>query len=703
MRYAYQGHYKDGIGHVVGGGTITVYLAGTSTLASVYAANTGGSPVNSVTSNTDTGYFIFYVDTEDYNSTQLFDITLSKTNYKSQTYSYRAILPKTIVTDPYVDVRAYGAVGDGTDDSTVIQSTLTVAGTKEVLIPAGFTFRVKNLLLTTGARVRVDGTLKLPTSATDEDAIFKNSDTAGGNSNIRIYGNGTLNGDSANQGSIDTHAVYFDNVNNAVVEIREVTDFKIVTAPGTDAAIKFIDCTDCEVRFTEAHTNMGGGIDMESCINCGTAFTHTHDNTGSGIGGRPAKSADTTVAGIGQYSISDHSHDNGNTNISISYANARVIDPHSYNSAYSGLTIGHAKNRANNCQVHGGKLYNNTFDGLTVQWSKDIRVIGTEIYGNGANGGANDRDNIRILGDSNRCKFIGTQTRDSVGGNGIFAQKLFNIVSSNYDWTASGSGTNEYYLKVASYGADPGLDKPFRVLENSIDISEATVGSLTAPSWDYGDNDSLGYNTIYVRLTDGADPDSKAEGFVQVEPQGQHEFTDVECRGNLKHGANIEVNGCKFRGGAYKNNSKGTGSHAGILFNNCSDGYVDSYVTDDQSTKTQDYGVWTVSGGEHTIMGVIRDNLTTNLYETSSPTNMDKRGIKYSTDPMKGVITVSDSQTTTTVTNGNVQATSDVIIQPSTDASFVGRVSSVVAGTSFTITHANSGIGNAYKFVWWIR
>jgi len=139
MRYAYQGHYKDGIGHVVGDGTITVYLAGTSTLASVYAASVGGSPVNSVTSNTDTGYFIFYVDTEDYNSTQLFDITLSKTNYKSQTYSYRAILPKTIVTDPYVDLRAFlpeGFVTDGSVEyTTEIQAAIDTG--QGILCPAG--------------------------------------------------------------------------------------------------------------------------------------------------------------------------------------------------------------------------------------------------------------------------------------------------------------------------------------------------------------------------------------------------------------------------------------------------------------------------------------------------------------------------------------------------------------------------------------
>jgi|GEM_PF-4204750 hypothetical protein len=607
----------------------------------------------------------------------------------------------------HVDVRAYlpdAFVTDGSVDySSQFQVALDAAGPKEVLVPAGLAFAVKNLALADNARVKVDGTLVLPGSASDGDAIFKNGDPSGGNSNIRVYGNGKLNGNSANQGSTDTRAVYWEKVTNGLFEVREVTDFKMSASPGSDAAIRFVSCIDSEVRFTEAHGNAGGGIDMEACVNCGTRFTHTHDNAGSGIGGRSSKSADTSVAGSGAYSIHDHSHDNGNTNISLNYADALAVAPHSYNSAYSGLALGHARNRSDRAQVFGGKLYNNNFDGLTIQWSKDVRVFGTEIYGNGANGGLNDRDNIRILGDSNRCKFIGVQTRDSVGGNGIFAQELFNLVSSNYIWASSASGSNEYYLKVASYGADPGLDKPCRVLENAVDMAEGTAGSLSAGEWDYADNDSLGYGTVYVRLTDGADPDSKADGFLQAEPQGQHELTGVECRGNYKHGANIEVSGCKFLGGVYKNNSQGTGSHAGILLNHVTGAEVDTCITDDQDSKTQAYGLWAANGGGHKVSGTIKGNLETDIYETSAPANMDYRGVKLSSDPFKGTVTVADNQTTTTVNNGNVRSVEDVIITPGADYSFAGRVSSVVAGASFTISHANSGTGASHKFRWQIR
>lgn len=84
------------------------------------------------------------------------------------------------------------------------------------------------------------------------------------------------------------------------------------------------------------------------------------------------------------------------------------------------------------------------------------------------------------------------------------------VRSAAYSWTASGSGTNEYYLRTAANG-NPGFQaKPNNVYVNGANTTEGTVGSLAANRWGYGDNDSLGYSTLYVRLTDGSDPDTQA-------------------------------------------------------------------------------------------------------------------------------------------------------------------------------------------------
>ena len=94
-RYPHQGTTKDGNGRVISSATVTVFLADTSTPASIYAASAGGVAVNSVTSGADTssapGYFIFYVDRTDYAADQEFDITISKSGFNTQTYSFVVI------------------------------------------------------------------------------------------------------------------------------------------------------------------------------------------------------------------------------------------------------------------------------------------------------------------------------------------------------------------------------------------------------------------------------------------------------------------------------------------------------------------------------------------------------------------------------------------------------------------------------------
>lgn len=94
------------------------------------------------------------------------------------------------------------------------------------------------------------------------------------------------------------------------------------------------------------------------------------------------------------------------------------------------------------------------------------------------------------------------------------APVVLTFTHSDYQWTASGSGTNEYYLE-ADGGGDPGLTQPNDVEEDGSDMTGGTAGSLSAGEWDWADNDSLGYSTVYVRLSDNVDPDTKSAGFIK--------------------------------------------------------------------------------------------------------------------------------------------------------------------------------------------
>jgi len=132
MRHQYSGVFRDGAGNIVASGTVAVYLAGTTTAASIYTTATGTTAVNSTTSGSD-GTFTFYVDRFDYDRNQQFKIVLSKTGFSSKTYDYVDInnlitgtytisADKTVTTD-------LGYIPKGVVYSVATGKTLTLNGT----------------------------------------------------------------------------------------------------------------------------------------------------------------------------------------------------------------------------------------------------------------------------------------------------------------------------------------------------------------------------------------------------------------------------------------------------------------------------------------------------------------------------------------------------------------------------------------------
>ena len=96
-----------------------------------------------------------------------------------------------------------------------------------------------------------------------------------------------------------------------------------------------------------------------------------------------------------------------------------------------------------------------------------------------------------------------TLTSSGTGGTST------SIRTTTCQWTASGSGTDEYYLTDLG-GAQFIAVEPSRVTGSGITLVNGAIGSLGLSQWDWGDNDALGFNTVYLRTGDGSDPDGAA-------------------------------------------------------------------------------------------------------------------------------------------------------------------------------------------------
>ena len=139
---------------------------------------------------------------------------------------------------------------------------------------------------------------------------------------------------------------------------------------------------------------------------------------------------------------------------------------------------------------------------LNYIYMSDFRVTGDIDQTNGSSGCA-----IRLVD-------VGNSTFENMAIDWWTNDTLEDLVDTG-DWTASSSGTDEYY-RVYTGGGDPNILVPVReLIVNSSKATEGTAGALSASEWDWADNDTLGFQTVYVRLSDGADPDSKATNYVQ--------------------------------------------------------------------------------------------------------------------------------------------------------------------------------------------
>src|SRR3990172_1385508 len=118
MRFIKQGHIRNpSTGASISGATLTVYLAGTTTLATIYSASSGGSAISGsqVTSDSN-GYYKFYADNTVYNSYQLFDLKVEGSGLDTKTFPNVDIIENNKLEVEVLEFLPYGFVTDGSID-----------------------------------------------------------------------------------------------------------------------------------------------------------------------------------------------------------------------------------------------------------------------------------------------------------------------------------------------------------------------------------------------------------------------------------------------------------------------------------------------------------------------------------------------------------------------------------------------------------
>lgn len=111
--------------------------------------------------------------------------------------------------------------------------------------------------------------------------------------------------------------------------------------------------------------------------------------------------------------------------------------------------------------------------------------------------------------------------RDSADQWTMSDNKVSLVIDGEDLWTQSGSGVEEYYYTGENVPSVPG-----KVFEDGSEMTKGEIGSLAEGEWDYGDNDSLGNSTIYVRLSDSSDPDDKSDNYLES-LNGEYYFNET--------------------------------------------------------------------------------------------------------------------------------------------------------------------------------
>ena len=346
-----------------------------------------------------------------------------------------------------VNVKTFGAIGDGTTDDTLAINNAINSITKGVIfVPRG------TYLLSGPINVKSDIVLMGEGNAT----TFKVKDAININDNIVKVVNASnvvladfaVDGNRTNQDETlyTQYTVFISNAQNATL-----SNLHVYNANGV--GIQVYASNNCTVFNCKSHGNRYHGFECEQCVNCVFDTSYGYNNTRHGIFVSPGE-----VGGTGSINntISNCCF-NGNTQYGVAFG----VDA-------QGISIGLSKNNiVENCQINGNGYY-----GVSIYRVDNCVVSNNNITNNGAFG-------VQIYRSLNNLIVNNKLYHNSALGAGMYAEI---ILEGANDGTASQGNliaSNVITPNNASYAVSEASenDGPNYIVNNVITTS-GTAGDV---------------------------------------------------------------------------------------------------------------------------------------------------------------------------------------------------------------------------------
>lgn len=150
-----------------------------------------------------------------------------------------------------------------------------------------------------------------------------------------------------------------------------------------------------------------------------------------------------------------------------------------------------------------GEITNCTFQDVECPSGENTGHKGIYITSDSAEVDISNCNFIKMTGTKNQLA-IDSRYQNTSSGNRAKWARVYS--TSEFTWTQDGA-TNSYYLRRTG-NINPSIPLPVTVYESPASgttaLAAGTLGSLAAGQWAFGDNNSLGYKTLYVRLVAGS-------------------------------------------------------------------------------------------------------------------------------------------------------------------------------------------------------